>query len=59
MLSNLDETFLNEFNSSELDSIIFQSSIQTHFALTNSNDWILAYSLIKNCVIQIEQINTK
>ncbi|CAF4234148.1 unnamed protein product, partial [Rotaria sordida] len=27
-----------------------QSSIPTHFDMTNPNDWVLAYSLIKNSV---------
>jgi transcription elongation factor Elf1 len=58
MLSNFDEIFLNEFNSPELDCL-FQSSIQTHFDMTNSNDLLLAYSLIKNCVVQIQRINNK
>jgi len=56
MLSNLDETFFNKFNSSEIDCL-FQTSIQTHFDMTNPNDWILAYSLIKNSVVQIQPIN--
>jgi transcription elongation factor Elf1 len=56
MLSNLDEIFLNEFNSSKLNSL-FQSSIQTHFDMTNPDDWLLAYSLIKNSVVKIQRIN--
>ena len=52
MLTNLDETFLHD----EFDSL-FQSSVQTHFDLTNPNDWLLAYSLIKTSVVQIQPID--
>jgi transcription elongation factor Elf1 len=58
MLSNLDETFLNEFNSTVFDGL-FPSSIPTHFNMTNSNDCILAYSIIKNSVVQIQRLNNK
>ncbi|CAF1501693.1 unnamed protein product [Rotaria magnacalcarata] len=66
MLSNDDETFLNEYNSSieshssELNSLSqysIQSSIPTHFDMNNPDDWFLAYSSIKNSVVQIERIN--
>ncbi|CAF0751552.1 unnamed protein product [Rotaria sp. Silwood1] len=30
-------------------------SIPTHFDMTNPNDWVLAYSLIKNSVVQLER----
>ncbi len=53
MLTNLDDTFLHD----EFDSL-FQSSIQTHFDLTNPDDWLLAYSLIKTSVVQIQPIDT-
>jgi transcription elongation factor Elf1 len=54
MLTNLDETFLHD----EFDSL-FQSSVQTHFDMTNSDDWLLAYSLIKTSVVQIQPMNNK
>ncbi|CAF4825954.1 unnamed protein product, partial [Rotaria sp. Silwood1] len=68
MLSNVDETFLNdeynlslESNSSILNNLSqysFQSSIiPTHFNMNDSDDWILAYSIIKNSVVQIERTN--
>ncbi|CAF3762989.1 unnamed protein product [Rotaria socialis] len=48
--------------SSELDclpnlsqDICVQSSIPTHFNLKNSNDWVLAHSLIKQAVVQLER----
>lgn len=39
--------------------ISLQSSIPTHFDLKNSNDWALAYSLIKNSVVQLERTTTE
>ncbi len=54
MLTTLDDTFLHD----EFDSL-FQSSIQTHFDMTNPDDWILAYSLIKTSVVQIQPMNNK
>ncbi|CAF1041202.1 unnamed protein product [Rotaria sordida] len=62
MLSNVDETFLNdEYNSSILNNLSqysFQSTIiPTHFNMNNSDDWIHAYSIIKNSIVQIERIN--
>jgi hypothetical protein len=33
----------------------FQSTIPTHFDMKNPDDWVLAYSLIKNSVVQLER----
>ena len=38
-----------------LPDISLQSSMPTHFDLTNPNDWVLAYSLIKNSVVQLKR----
>lgn len=67
MLSNVNETLLNEYNSSResyspdfnyISQYTYQSSsVPTHFDMTNMDDWILAHSLIKNSVVQIERIN--
>jgi uncharacterized Zn-finger protein len=37
--------------------ISLQSSIPTHFDMTNPNDWVLAYSIIKQSVVQLERTN--
>ncbi|CAF1160594.1 unnamed protein product [Adineta steineri] len=52
MLSNVDEIYLNESIPSSSSS-----SIPTHFNMLNSNDYILAYSLIKNSIVQMKRLN--
>ena len=66
MLSNLDEIVFNEYSSSIkthlsefncLSQNSSQSSVPTHFNMTSPDDCTLAYSILKNFVVQIERIN--
>lgn len=46
------------FSSNSIRSFLFfcaDASIQTHFDMTNPNDWVLAYSFIKQSVVQLER----
>jgi hypothetical protein len=36
-----------------------QSNMPTHFDMTNPNDWVLAYSLVKTSVVQIERTSSE